>query len=113
MKKLIILAAALILAAAPITANAQSYTRQGKTFRAAHKVNTKAEPTLTTYKWQDSKGHEYPIYQSPSGACFVLRTSAKTGKEYKQYLPKEVSAEIARETGVKYEPKSTQSNEKK
>ena len=104
MKKLFIIAALLIAAA---TAPAQTYTRTGKTFQQVSKTRSaKSEPVMTSYKWQDSKGNEYPIYQSSSGACFVLRTSAKTGKQYRQYLPKEVSAEIARETGVKYEPKT-------
>ena len=104
MKKLFILAVLIFAAAVP--ASAQDYTRNGKTFVQSARSAKKAEATLTAYKWQDSKGNEYPIYQSASGACFVLRTSKKTGKEYKHYLPKELSAEIARETGVKYEPKT-------
>lgn len=106
MKKLFILAA-LILTAATITpATAQDYTRKGKTFQQVKKSNTtKSEPKLTTYTYTDVNGNTYPIYQSPSGACFVLRVSKKTGKEYRYYLSTEISAEIARETGVKYEPR--------
>lgn len=78
---------------------AQSVERNGKTFTQVT-TSKKSKPTKTEYTWKDSKGVEYPIYISKSGACFVFRTSKKTGKKYKQYLPKEVSTEIARELGI-------------
>lgn len=83
---------------------AQSVERNGKTFTQVT-TSKKSEPIKTEYTWKDSKGVEYPIYISKSGACFVFRTSKKTGKEYRQYLPKEVSTEIARELGIEYKPK--------
>ena len=55
----------------------------------------------TPYTWKDSKGNEYPIYISASGSCYVIKTSKKTGKEYKNYLSKEVSAEICKELNYK------------
>ena len=105
MKKLIIAVALLVASTASLTA--QSYTRQGNTFVAVRKATTAKESgKKTAYTWKDSKGNEYPIYQSASGSCYVLRTSRKTGKEYKQYLEVEISTEIARLTGVKYEPRT-------
>lgn len=89
------------------SANAQTYTREGNTFTVkASAGRAKAEPTKTKYIWTDSKGNTYPIYMGKTGSCFVIRKSAKTGKEYKSYLGPEISAEICRELGVKYEPKN-------
>lgn len=97
MKKTLI---ALFLLAPVLVAGAQEKTqqngwkREGKTF-----VQTKAQASTndlaTAYTWRDSKGNEYPIilhtYTKGEKAgrvtCYVVRTSAKTGKEYKYYLP--------------------------
>lgn len=83
---------------------AQSVVKEGKTFTVVSSSN-KSDPTKTEYTWKDSKGVEYPIYIGKSGACFVIKVSKKTGKEYRQYLPKEVSAQIASELGIEYKPK--------
>jgi hypothetical protein len=83
---------------------AQSVVKEGKTFTVVSS-SKKSESVKTEYIWKDSKGVEYPIYISKSGACFVLRISKKTGKEYRQYLPKEVSAQIASELGIEYKPR--------
>ena len=101
-KVLAIIALALTLS---ITASAQkSVTRQGNTFSL---VSTKkaAQEEKTQYTWQDSKGNTYPIYISASGSCYVKRISKKSGKEYKQYLGKEVSAQICKELGREYKSK--------
>lgn len=68
----------------------------GNTFIASSK-SSKSNAQQTQYTWKDSKGNEYPIYISASGSCYVIKTSKKTGKEYKSYLPKEVSAAICKE----------------
>ena len=34
----------------------------------------------------DSKGEKYTVYQTKNGKYFVLRTSKKTGKKYREYL---------------------------
>ena len=83
----------------------QNYTRQGTTFMQNSKAKKSSEAKRTKYTWKDSKGNEYPIYISASGSCFVYRTSSKTGNEYKQYLGKEISAEISKEMGIEYKPK--------
>jgi hypothetical protein len=89
------------------SANAQTYTREGNTFTAkASAGRAKAEPIKTKFVWTDSKGVAYPIYMGKTGSCFVIRKSSKTGKEYRSYLGTEVSAEICKELGVKYEPKN-------
>jgi len=49
----------------------------------------------TPYKWEDTKGNTYPIFlhtytkgeKAGRTTCYVVKTSAKTGKEYKYYIP--------------------------
>lgn len=79
------------------TCYSQDYTRNGKEFTVKKKVRAVGENAKTGYTWKDSKGKTYDIYMSSKGSCYIIRTSSKTGKEYKSYLPKEVSAEIVKE----------------
>lgn len=79
------------------------YKRNGDTFTVTSKTRTKSEPTKTKFTYEKN-GVKYPIYISSTGSCFIKRISKK-GKEYPQYLGKEISAEICKELGVKYKPK--------
>ena len=98
MKKVIITIAIVI--ASMSLANAQdrttNFTQEGKTFvqqKGRGSSSKTAEPT--GYTWRDSKGVEYPIFlhtyergeKAGRTTCYVLKTSAKTGKEYKYYIP--------------------------
>jgi hypothetical protein len=79
---------------------AQSVTRQGNVFvQDSSKSNKiqKDHPLLTKYYYLASDGTKYPIYMSANGKCFIIRTSNKTGKQYKQYLP-EVTKQLSHET---------------
>lgn len=96
MKKKLILC--ILLALFCITANAE-VKREGDTFKVEQSSRT-SQGEKTKYTWEDKYGNKYPIYITKRGACYVLRTSKKTGKEYKQYLPKEVQLQIAKELGV-------------
>jgi hypothetical protein len=49
--------------------------------------------------WKDSKGAEYPVYINSRGSCFIIKTSTKTGTEYKNYLGPEISQQICKELG--------------
>ena len=108
MKKLIILLTLVISVIASSNLFAQNATilstgevqRSGNTFIASSK-SSKNNAQQTQYTWKDSKGNEYPIYISTFGSCYVIKTSKKTGKEYKNYLPKEVSTEICKELDYK------------
>jgi len=40
----------------------------------------------TNEKFVDSKGTIYTVYRTKNGKYFVLRTSKKTGKQYREYL---------------------------
>ena len=84
---------------------AQDYTRSGNTFISAKAERVKAEPVKTKFTWKDSKGKEYPVYISAKGSCYILKTSSKTGKEYKNYLGPEISKQICKELDVKYKGK--------
>lgn len=93
------------------TTKAQTVKREGKTFIAESSRGTSASSDVqTTYKWKDSKGQEYPIVlhkytkgeKKDQWGAYVIRKSAKTGKDYKYYFPKngEIAAEIVREMGL-------------
>lgn len=104
MKKLFIMAA-MLLALSVHNSNtyAQNVKREGTTF-VVSSSRSKSEPTKTKFTWKVN-GVEYPIYISSTGSCYIIKTSKKTGKEYKQYLPKEVCAEICKELNIVYKPK--------
>lgn len=74
----------------------QSVTRNGNVFiqSTSNSPIKKDTATLTKYFYMTSDGTKYPIYMSSTGKCFILRTSAKTGKQYKQYLP-EVTKQLS------------------
>lgn len=62
--------------------------------------STTEEVKKTKYIWRDSKGIEYPVYINSRGSCFIIKTSAKTGKKYMNYLGREISQQICKELGV-------------
>lgn len=72
-------------------ANAE-IVRTGNTFSTTQ--SSQQGDVLTSYTWKDSKGIIYPVYITKNGACYIVRISEKTGKAYKQYLPKEVQEQI-------------------
>ena len=100
-----LLALLLLVLVIGLTVNAQTYTRNGNTFTSAKSVKAKAKPIKTKFTWKDSKGKEYPVYISAKGSCFVIKTSSKTGKEYKNYLGPEISQQICKELNIKYNGK--------
>lgn len=89
MKKFIIISFVILLG---IIANAQ-IVKEGNTFKQI-KEKTEVVAQKTSYQYEDSKGNKYPIYKSKRGSLYVIKTSKKTGKEYKYYLPKEMQEEI-------------------
>lgn len=95
----------LLILTMGLAANAQTYTRSGNTFISSTGERVKAEPVKTKFTWKDSKGNEYPVYISNSGSCFVIKVSAKTGKEYRNYLGPEISQQICKELNIEYKSK--------
>ena len=102
MKKLLIM---LVLLCVGLTSNAQNYTRKGNTFISSTGERVKAEPVKTKFTWQDNKGKVYPVYISSTGSCFIIKTSVKTGKDYRNYLGPEISQQICKELNVEYKGK--------
>ena len=89
MKLLLIL---LLYILSPCIVQAQDYKQEGMTFvQTTSKSSSKA--TKTGYTWEKD-GIKYPIYISSKGKAYIIRTSKKTGKEYKQYLPDTVAETI-------------------
>ena len=84
MKKFIL---CLVLVLICITTNAE-IKREGDTFKVEQTV--KEKDTVTKYTWVDKDGISYPVFITKKGSCYVIRTSKKSGKEYKYYLPKSV-----------------------
>lgn len=97
MKKLILFASLML---ACYVVSAQEYKRNGKEFSIVKQEKSNSADILTGYTWKDSKGDVYDIYISKKGSCYIIKTSKKTGKQYRQYLPKEVSNTIAEELGM-------------
>ena len=85
----------------PSSVSAQSYTRSGNTFTITSTKKIKSEPTKTKFT-VEKDGKSYPVYMGSTGSCFILKTSAKTGKEYRSYLGEEMSRTICKELGVEY-----------
>lgn len=77
--------------------------KNGNVYKIEKKQNKEKKYTQTAFIYEDSKGVRYPINISESGAVFVFKTSKKTGKEYKYYLPKEIKTSIWKE--LKFTPK--------
>ena len=97
MKKLIF---CLFIALLSCTSYAQ-VARESNTFKSTTTKTTKSEGQKTKYTWEDKKGNKYPIYITKNGAVYINRKSAKTGKDYKQYLSKEVKEQIQKELNFK------------
>jgi hypothetical protein len=84
MKKLIIAAMMLTLS---IGATAQNVVKQGNVFTSVSNKKTAAKDSATAYQYADSKGVVYKVMLSSTGKAFIWKTSKKTGKTYKEYLP--------------------------
>lgn len=105
----IVLLFSCILAGGQGKTDNKNYKREGNTFV---QTDSSSQPTsadiATAYTWRDSKGNEYPIYlhtytkgeKAGRVTAYVIRTSAKSGKQYKQYLGEEIAKEILKDSGT-------------
>ncbi|MBQ1930503.1 MAG: hypothetical protein II344_07745 [Bacteroidales bacterium] len=87
----------LLIALFSIASYSQDVIKEGKTFKVQ---TTQTNEQQTEYTWEDKKGVKYPIFISKKGACYIKRISSKTGKEYKQYLSKEIQETIEKELKI-------------
>lgn len=58
-----------------------------------HSASNVDSTTTYTYKMSDNI---YKVYKSRTGAYYVWKTSKKTNKKYRMYLPKEIQIKIGR-----------------
>lgn len=95
----------IVLCLFSVCAFSQDYKRDGKVFTKAQTEKVATPDVESGFTWED-KGVSYPIYVSKTGSCYIKKVSKKTGKEYKQYLGKEISAEICKELGIEYKSRN-------
>jgi hypothetical protein len=88
MKK-IILTIAMLLTMGVQAQSQQKYQINGNNIVAVSQTKAKKEAQKTSYTYT-IKGKTYEVYQGAKGSYYIIRTSAKTGKDYKYYLPKDV-----------------------
>lgn len=82
----------------------QQVVQQGKVF-VEQKSDRESGETKTEYLYQDKTGAIDTVYLSSKGKAFIWKTSKKSGKRYRKYLP---------EIGKKINPKAyEQSDESK
>lgn len=106
MKKVFI--AAMMLFSLSMVSQAQSVVRTGNVFKqtSSSSRGSKADTLVTAFKYEDSKGKQYPIIvNKASGRCWVWKISGKTGRPYKFYLSEDVCRSVCREYSVTYVPK--------
>lgn len=102
MKLLII----LLLLSFGVATKAQTYVREGNTIYLSTGERNNNNTNIKTNVKVNKKGKEYYVYCSQkTGACYILVKSSKTGKEYKSYLPANLSKEIAKENNIEYKSK--------
>lgn len=87
MKKIILAIAMLLTIGAQ--AQSQKYQINANNIVAVSQAKQKKEAQKTSYTYT-IKGKTYEVYQGAKGSYYIIRTSAKTGKDYRYYLPKDV-----------------------
>lgn len=80
--------AMLLLVGLSITVGAKDYVPT----KRQSVINTDST-TTDTYTISSIK---YPVFKSKSGAFYIWKTSKKTGKKYKYYLPKDIQIQMGR-----------------
>lgn len=97
MRKIYIIFALLL---AVCSMSAQSVSRSGNVFKAEKKTYVR-DTLVTQYKYEDSRGNSYPIIvNKKTGSCYVCKLS-KNNKFYRQYLNKDIKAQICKELNIK------------
>lgn len=85
----------LILCVCGICSMHAEVVREGTNFRV-EQVKEQGADFPTYYTYTDKSGKVYTIYRSKNKSYYIKKVSKKTGKEYKQYLPKEIQEELKR-----------------
>lgn len=88
MKKIII-AIAMLLTMGVQAQSQQKYQINGNNIVAVSQAKQKKEAQKTSYTYT-IKGKTYEVYKGAKGSYYIIRTSTKTGKDYRYYLPKDI-----------------------
>lgn len=88
-----------------VAMNAQNYKIEGKTITSLKPDKSSSELVNTGFTWVDNKGKSYPIFISDKGCCFVIKTSSKTNKDYRNYLSSKISQDICKRLNIEYKGK--------
>ena len=94
-----------VLSLVGIKLYAQSYKKEGYNFIQQPRTGSKQQPKETPFTFVDNKGKQYVIYITSTGACFVLKTSRNTGKDYRYYLDTDICKEVSKAMSIEYKPK--------
>lgn len=71
-----------------LSAHGQKVIQRGNTFvEQVDSIKTVKKATKTEYVYIDKNGVSYIVYLSSNGKAFIIKTSKRTGKQYRQYLP--------------------------
>ena len=87
MKKFVLIVCLALLGGVAYAHAQKEVVRKGNNFIEISKKAEKQEVVKTQYTYTANDGNVYPIYLSSTGKAFIIRKSARTGKEYRQYLP--------------------------
>ena len=70
---------------------------QADNFKAPEKTRKSVvfTDTTTTHTYEISE-IKYPVFTTKNGAFYIWKTSKKTGKKYKYYLPKDIQVQMGR-----------------
>lgn len=110
--KRIVLTIALMLAATSAAFSQKAFVTDGNTYRPTASV-TKNVPqkdstvTLTPYTYELKDGSKLHIHIGKTGSCYIVRTSKRTGNQYRQYLGEEISRDICTKMGREYKAKKS------
>lgn len=64
-------------------------------FKAPSKQQVEWTDSTTNHTYEISNV-KYDIFKSKNGSFYIWKTSKKTGKKYKYYLPKEIQIKLGR-----------------
>lgn len=70
----------------------QKIVHKGNAFIEQSDSSSRGDATKTVYTYTDQKGQTDTVYLSKNGSAFIWKTSKKTGKKYRKYLPKVTEA---------------------
>ena len=85
----------LIVVLLGVASFCEAISASAENFKAPTRRSVEYTDTTTTHTYE-IKDIKYPVFKSKSGAFYIWKTSKKTNKKYKYYLPKEIQEKIGR-----------------